>query len=323
MQNKKFQGHQNGIIAIAVTPDESKVISSSWDGSIRIWNLPDGQMIQMMERTDDLYALAATPDNHHFLTGSSNGQIILRQLADCSVVQTYAGHSGCIKSLAVIADGKYLVSGADDNTIKVWDFPNNTLLHTFECTGRVEGLVLSPDEKWVIGGIVQAREIQLWDVTQGTLHQTLKLPTAKSRAAKAMVFSPDGRFLYHGTSRGEIMEWDLAEGTLRRTLPIHETNRVTGIMYTAWMALSPDGRTGVSLDNDFILKTWDRVSGTVLRSQKVGSSLAILMPNGREMILAAQASNDDMVAQTLEIRQLVSGKEVKKPGKGLFSIFKK
>ena len=36
-------------------------------------------------------------------------------------VRTLAGHSGWVTSVAISADGKRVVSGSEDETVKIWD----------------------------------------------------------------------------------------------------------------------------------------------------------------------------------------------------------
>ena len=41
---------------------------------------------------------------------------VLEQREEC----TFAGHIGPVTSVAVSTDGRFIVSGSDDNTIQVW-----------------------------------------------------------------------------------------------------------------------------------------------------------------------------------------------------------
>jgi len=54
-------------------------------------------------------------------------------------LHSLTGHTGFVQTLAVTADGRWVISGSTDNTLKVWDiFDGNCLVTTF-----FEGVVLS------------------------------------------------------------------------------------------------------------------------------------------------------------------------------------
>ena len=44
----------------------------------------------------------------------------------------HLGHSDRVKTVAISPDGKYIVSGSYDKSIKVWDLPSGREIHTFE-----------------------------------------------------------------------------------------------------------------------------------------------------------------------------------------------
>ena len=41
-----------------------------------------------------------------------------------------SGHIGGVNSVALSADGKKVVSGSDDNTVKIWDTDSGEVIHT-------------------------------------------------------------------------------------------------------------------------------------------------------------------------------------------------
>ncbi len=43
---RKLQGHNDWIYALAVSPDGKTVASGSWDGEVKLWNLADGKLVR-------------------------------------------------------------------------------------------------------------------------------------------------------------------------------------------------------------------------------------------------------------------------------------
>ena len=73
------------------------------------------------------------------------------------------GHSYYIRSIAISPDGKNIVSGSIDKTIKVWDFKTGECLNTLEGhTSSINSIAISPDGKYIVSGSDDGI-IKIWD----------------------------------------------------------------------------------------------------------------------------------------------------------------
>ena len=69
-----------------------------------------------------------------------------------------------MSSLVITPDGKCLVSGSWDNTIKIWDLPSGQLARILTGhEGWVNTVAVSPDGKYVASGSVD-QTIRIWDL---------------------------------------------------------------------------------------------------------------------------------------------------------------
>lgn len=77
------------------------------------------------------------------------------------------GHSSSILSIAFSPDGRYLASGSEDMTIKLWDVSTGREIRMFWGHGvGVASVAFSPDGRHIASGS-RDKAINLWDTANG------------------------------------------------------------------------------------------------------------------------------------------------------------
>lgn len=255
-------GHVGPVQGLAIDPEGTLLISGSWDNTLKIWDLETGEVRETLrsERPSVIRDVALDPYTQRFASARDDGTIEIWQLdrqgSDLTVEleQSIAGHSGPVYAIAISPDGLTLVSGSQDNTIKIWAIETGDLLHTLtDHLGPVRSLVISPDGQTLISGAGDAT-IKIWDLETGELQNTL---TDHSRLVRGLAIAPDGKTLASASWDRTIKIWDLTTGELQNTL-IGHTDLVVSV------AISPDGSTVVSGSDDDTIKIWDLSTGEEL-----------------------------------------------------------
>jgi WD40 repeat protein len=214
-----------------------------------------------------------------------------------SLMSRLEGHTSAVKCLAISPDGSLLVSGSDDQTIKVWDIATGRLLRTLTGhTSSINALVISPDGKTLVSAGAD-RTIKIWDLATG---QELRTLTGHTSYINALVISPDGQTLVSGSADQTIKVWSLTTGQELHTLTGHTS-------YVNALVISPDGQLLASGSADQTIKIWNLATGQELRTLRGHTSYVnalVISPDGQTLI---SASAD----QTIKVWNLATGEELR------------
>jgi len=114
--------------------------------------------------------------------------------------------------VAVSAYGRWIVSGSDDGTVKVWEMESGRLLRSLEGhTGGVNAVVVSPDGRTIVSGSRDST-VKVWDAESGLLMRTLEGHTGE---VWVVAVSPDGLFIISSSDDHTLRAWDLESGESR------------------------------------------------------------------------------------------------------------
>lgn len=171
-------------------------------------------------------------------------------------LQTLNGHSDYVHSVAYSPDGSRIISGSDDNTIKIWDVNIGTCLKTLEGHSNYVGSVsFSPDSIRIISGSYD-KTIKIWDANMGVCIKSLY---GHSGYVQSVAYSPDGSRIISGSADKTIKMWDSNTGVCIKTLKGHS-------FWVNSVAYSPDGIRIISGSGDETIKIWDPNMETCLKT---------------------------------------------------------
>ena len=161
---------------------------------------------------------------------------------------------GCVdsyvRSVCFSPDSKYLVAGAEDKTIKVWDIQKRRLRHSL-CghTKDIYSVDYSQDGRFIVSGSGDKRA-KLWDVVSGECVRTFGDEEGPKDGVTSVAVSPDGRYVAAGSLDRVVRLWEASTGALLEKYDGH-----TDSVYS--VSFSPDAKFLASGSLDKTLKLWD------------------------------------------------------------------
>ncbi|RLG55269.1 MAG: hypothetical protein DRN88_05875, partial [Candidatus Hydrothermarchaeota archaeon] len=213
------------------------------------------------------------------------------------ILRTFKGHTGPVYSVCYSPDGKYIVSGSKDKTIRIWRMEDGECIMVLKGhTGSVYSVFYSPDGKHITSGS-KDKTIRIWKVEDGKCTMILK---GHSHSVLSACYSPDGEYIASGSQDETVRIWR-PKGKWRKCIRV-----LTRWEKVRLVCYSPDGKylaSGIGSD----IKIWRVEDGKCVKLLKGHTGpvySACYSPDGKYITSGSQD-------KTVRIWRMEDGKCIK------------
>ncbi len=213
----EFPKHGHIVNAIAFLPDKKTYVSSSFDSSVKFWDIESHNLLETLEiPNESIVSMAVSPDGKRLAAGTKQGNLHAWTVDDKKLA--YSNHicKAYVECLGFSPDGKTLASGDWGNNLILWEADTGKKIRDLVGHQRfVQGAVFFPDGK-NLASIDAGGHVMVWTPDTGVRQATWQ---AYRSSAHGLAISSDGSLIATTSQSGAPKLWDAKTLKLVADLP--------------------------------------------------------------------------------------------------------
>ncbi|KAM6529652.1 hypothetical protein FALCPG4_007781, partial [Fusarium falciforme] len=158
------------VYSLDFASDGNTLVSGGGGETVRLWNVQTGSLIKSFHTpgNERIWSVAISPNDKYLAISDLDGVAhvfdIENETTPVTILGGPDGHKNCVHSVIFSPDGKKLVTGSLDRTVKIWELGDNP--HCLKTLEGHEDFVISvtftPNAHWILSGS-KDRQLQCWD----------------------------------------------------------------------------------------------------------------------------------------------------------------
>ena len=236
--------------------DKYLVTASSTDKSVRVWEMASGRLVRAITGVDSPTALQFSGDPRVFALGANNGDIFFYDIRAKDPVRVLKGHKRYVWTLDFSPDGRTLLSGSYDGSLKIWNVADGqqraSLSDNFNSVDIVRFI---SNASFVTA--TRDKKVRLWSLGRTTPLLSFDFETI------ALTVSPDRNSVVAVNGQGSAAVIDVQRARVVRTIQL-DASAFKGIFADLnALQYSSDGKILLSLTEKGVSK-YDPNSGVLI-----------------------------------------------------------
>ena len=283
-----FAGHTGTVNAIAFSADGQRAASGSDDRTVRIWAIPSGKLLAVLEGNNmsEVYAVAFSADGKFLLSAGRDRVLRLWDLGKRKQLRVFQGHTDSVRCVAFTRDGTRALSGSDDRSLRVWDVASGE--ETAALSGHTAGVtsaVWARDGLRILSGSRDGT-LRWWIATSASSKEIFRLE-GHAGPVLSVALAPDDKSALSGGNDKTVRVWSLPGRKEIRALGGHDSAVVQVQFQNDDNECVSSGSQHRSQDRAF--RRWDlnanKEIGALKASPDDSFGCAAYSPDGRQVLV--------------------------------------
>ena len=205
--NKNNQhSHRCPVFAIAWTPEGRGLVAGNSQGEFTLWDGYEFNFLTIWQGHDQAVQAVTWSNYGDFMVSGDKVGLLKYWMNNMNEVKKFTGHKDAVRAISFSPSDLKFVTGADDTTLKLWDFETATEERKFE--GHhwdVKCAAWHPSKPLVLSG-GKDHKVKRWDPKSGKCLDTIH---AHKNTVRGCAWLPNGNSFVTGGRDQKLKLFDL------------------------------------------------------------------------------------------------------------------
>jgi G protein beta subunit-like protein len=192
--------------------------TAGYDHVVRLWEASNGRCHRKLQFPDSqVNCLAISPDKRYIAAAGNPHTRLYDTEGKDTALQSFDGHVNNVNAAGFQKDSRWMYTGSDDGTLKIWDLraPGTarefgTCQREYDNGGGINAAVLHPNQGELIAGDEHGN-IRVFDLTQNMM--SYEQASGVDSAVRSISIAADASLAATSHDNGTVILWKLPDNS--------------------------------------------------------------------------------------------------------------